>query len=104
MEVANIHIVSLTEIDQSIWATLWQAYQAFYQVDLLEQISKNTWHKLTDSKREHMYGFAALIAGRVVGIVHVIGFIGLPIRIIWLHNNFIIKSRRRLVSFNIGRS
>ena len=42
MEVANIHIMSLTEIDQSIWATLWQAYQAFYQVDLLEQISKNT--------------------------------------------------------------
>ena len=95
MEVPNIHIVPLTEIDQSIWAVLWQAYQA----DLLEQISENTWHKLTDSKREHMYGFAALIAGRVVGIVHVIGFIGLPIRIIWLHNNFIIKSRRRLVSF-----
>ena len=100
MEVPNIHIVPLTEIDQSIWAVLWQAYQ----VDLLQQISENTWHKLTDSKREHMYGFAALIAGRVVGIVHVIGFIGLPIRIIWLHNNFIIKSRRRLVSFNIGRS
>ena len=100
MEVLNIHIVPLTEIDQSIWAVLWQAYQ----VDLLQQISENTWHKLTDSKREHMYGFAALIAGRVVGIVHVIGFIGLPIRIIWLHNNFIIKSRRRLVSFNIGRS
>ena len=100
MEVANIHIVSLTGIDQSIWATLWQAYQA----DLLEQISENTWHKLTDSKREHMYGFAALIAGRVVGIVHVIGFIGSPIRTIWSHSNSIIKSRRRLVSFNIGRS
>ncbi|MDH0656775.1 GNAT family N-acetyltransferase, partial [Acinetobacter johnsonii] len=68
MEVPNIHIVPLTEIDQSIWAVLWQAYQ----VDLLQQISENTWHKLTDSKREHMYGFAALIAGRVVGIVHVI--------------------------------
>ena len=104
MEVRNIQIVPLTEIDPSIWVTLWQAYQAFYQADLLAQISENTWHKLTDSKREHMYGFAALIAGRVVGIVHVIGFIGLPIRIIWLHNNFIIKSRRRLVSFNIGRS
>lgn len=104
MEVRNIQIVPLTEIDQSIWTTLWQAYQAFYQVDLLEQISKNTWHKLTDSKREHMYGFAALIAGRVVGIVHAIGSIGSPIRIIWSHNNFIIKSRRRLVSFNIGRS
>ena len=72
MEVRNIQIVPLTEIDQSIWVTLWQAYQAFYQVDLLEQISKNTWHKLTDSKCEHMYGFAALIAGRVVGIVHVV--------------------------------
>ena len=82
MEVPNIHIVSLTEIDQSIWATLWQAYQAFYQVDLLEQISENTWHKLTDPKCEHMYGFAALIAGRVIGIVHVIGFIRSPIRTI----------------------
>jgi hypothetical protein len=54
MEVRNIQIVPLTEIDQSIWVTLWQAYQAFYQVDLLEQISENTWHKLTDSKREHI--------------------------------------------------
>lgn len=27
MEVPNIHIVPLTEIDQSIWTTLWQAYQ-----------------------------------------------------------------------------
>ena len=43
-----------------------------YQADLLQQTSENTWHKLTDSKREHMYGFAALMAGRVVGIVHVI--------------------------------
>ena len=68
MEVLNIHIVPLTEIDQSIWTTLWQAYQA----DLLERISENTWHKLTDSKREHIYGFAALMAGQVVGIVHVV--------------------------------
>ena len=60
MEVRNIQIVPLTEIDQSIWVTLWQAYQAFYQVDLLEQISENTWHKLTDSKREYMYGLPHL--------------------------------------------
>ena len=72
MEVPNIQIVPLTEIDQSIWTTLWQAYQAFYQVDLLQKISENTWHKLTDSKCEHIYGFAALMAGRVVGIVYVI--------------------------------
>ena len=72
MEVPNIHIVPLTEIDQSIWTTLWQAYQAFYQADLLQQTSENTWHKLTDSKREYIYGFAALMAGRVVGIVHVV--------------------------------
>jgi|GEM_PF-4963960 len=56
MEVPNIHIVPLTEIDQSIWTTLWQAYQT----DLLEQISENTWHKLTDSKREYMYGLPHL--------------------------------------------
>ena len=56
MEVPNIHIVPLTEIDQSIWAVLWQAYQ----VDLLQQISENTWHKLTDSKREYMYGLLHL--------------------------------------------
>ena len=56
MEVPNIHIVPLTEIDQSIWTTLWQAYQT----DLLEQISENTWHKLTDSKREYMYGLLHL--------------------------------------------
>ena len=53
MEVRNIQIVPLTEIDQSIWAALWQAYQAFYQADLLQQTFENTWHKLTDSKREY---------------------------------------------------
>ena len=71
MEVPNIHIVPLTEINQSIWTTLWKAYQAFYQVDLLEQISKNTWHKLTDSSVSICMVFA-LIAGRVIGIVHVV--------------------------------
>ena len=40
MEVHNIHIVPLTEIDQSIWTTLWQAYQAFYQSDLLDRYLK----------------------------------------------------------------
>ncbi len=67
MEVPNIHIVPLTEINQSIWTTLWKAYQA----DLLERISENTWHKLTDSSVSICMVFA-LMAGRVVGIVHVV--------------------------------
>lgn len=68
----NIQIVPLTEINQSDWFVLWKAYQAYYQVDLAEQVSAHTWNKLTNPKLEHMYGFAAKFDDQLVGIVHVI--------------------------------
>lgn len=68
----HITIQPLSEIDIQQWLSLWQAYQAFYQVKIDSTISLRTWQKLTDTKLEHMYGFAAILHEQVVGIVHVI--------------------------------
>lgn len=72
MQKQNIHIVPLSEVDQSIWSALWKDYQEFYNVSLSDQVIENTWNKLTSPAVEHLYGFAARIDDQVVGIVHVI--------------------------------
>ena len=68
----TLSIKNLTDISQSEWMILWKAYQAFYKTTLSEEVNANTWRRLTDPKVQEMYGFAALIDQRVVGIVHVV--------------------------------
>ena len=68
----KICIQPLTEISYHEWMPLWEAYQAFYSVQLSDAINRLTWQRLSQSKYEQMYGFAALINQKVVGIVHVV--------------------------------
>ena len=67
-----MNIKPLNEIDHTSWLSLWKAYQTFYQVSLSEEINSATWQRLTHDSHQHMYGFAAVLNGKVVGIVHVI--------------------------------
>jgi len=69
---SQIQIKSLEQISQPEWLFLWQDYQRFYQTQISEEVSENTWDKLTNYELDSMYGFAALIDGKVVGIVHII--------------------------------
>ena len=73
MEISSqIQIKSLEQISQPEWLFLWKGYQTFYEVQILEEINENTWAKLTSPGQDNMYGFAALIDGKVVGLVHVV--------------------------------
>ena len=68
----NIQALSSGSIQYSDWLPLWQGYQEFYQVQLSAEVSKNTWHKLSDPQQDHIYGFVAYIDNQAVGLVHVI--------------------------------
>ncbi|OTG91590.1 GNAT family N-acetyltransferase [Acinetobacter sp. ANC 3813] len=68
----SIEIKPLQSIRKEQWMPLWQGYQTFYGANILEDISQNTWTKLSSADVPHMYGFAAVIEYEVVGIVHVI--------------------------------
>lgn len=73
MEISSqIQIKSLEQISQPEWLFLWKGYQTFYEAQISDEVSKNTWDKLTNYELDSMYGFAALMDGKVVGIVHVI--------------------------------
>ena len=67
-----VEIKSLQSIGKEQWMPLWQSYQIFYGANIAEEVSQNTWHKLSSSDAPHIYGFAAMIGNQVVGIVHVI--------------------------------
>lgn len=68
----NLDIIPLTHISYQDWQPLWQSYQKFYHVALSEAVCQNTWQKLSDPQSPHIYGFAARLDGKIVGIVHVI--------------------------------
>jgi GNAT superfamily N-acetyltransferase len=70
--MVDIILKNITEISKQEWLLLWQDYQRFYQAQISEEVSEKTWEKLTGFELESMYGFAALIDGKVVGFVHVI--------------------------------
>lgn len=57
--------------DFDAWYALWRGYQAFYQVDLAETVSRTTWQRLLDPN-EPMHGTFALADGSPVGFVHYI--------------------------------
>ena len=68
----QLEILELSQIQQSKWQTLWKAYQQFYQTDLSADITEYTWQRLSSEEIKHMYGFAAILDGNIVGIVHVV--------------------------------
>ena len=69
---SQIQIKSLEQISQYQWLPLWQEYQAFYHAKICDEGSENTWAKLHSTELDSMYGFAALLDEKVVGIVHVV--------------------------------
>lgn len=68
----KINIVNLSCIGSEDWLRLWQAYQSFYKTSIAADVSNHTWQKLCNPELSHIYGFAAILKDKVVGIVHVI--------------------------------
>jgi GNAT superfamily N-acetyltransferase len=53
------------------WRTLWRGYQAFYEVDIAETVTMETWRRLHDPA-EPMRGLGAWLEGDLVGIMHLV--------------------------------
>jgi GNAT superfamily N-acetyltransferase len=60
------------EADRDAWLPLWRGYQAFYQVDIPDDVTALTWRRFHDPA-EPMHALVAEDGGgRIVGIVHYI--------------------------------
>ncbi|MEE1612041.1 GNAT family N-acetyltransferase [Microvirga sp. CF3016] len=55
--------------DRTAWEPLWQGYLTFYKSSLLPEVTDTTWRRFLDPA-EPVHGLAAVLDGRIVGIVH----------------------------------
>jgi GNAT superfamily N-acetyltransferase len=57
--------------DREAWEPLWQGYLTFYKSTVPSEVTDTTWRRLNDAA-EPIHGLAAVLDGRIVGIVHYI--------------------------------
>ena len=67
----KIGIVPLSEIQFEQWLLLWQGYQQFYWVQLSNEVTRQTWSKLTDPQRPYIYKFIVSVMQHNVLSLHV---------------------------------
>lgn len=61
-----IEIRNLSEADAAAWRGLWEAYLAFYQVNLAPEVTDRTWARLIDPASP-LKGRLAVVDGVVLG-------------------------------------
>lgn len=57
--------------DKLAWQSLWHDYLAFYQTELPQVITDNTWQKIIDDNSQ-IFGFGGWQGDNLVGFVHVV--------------------------------
>jgi GNAT superfamily N-acetyltransferase len=62
-------IRSLNPEDYPQWLPLWQGYQAFYKVEIAQEVTAHTWVRLISSHTP-IACFVAENQGEIIGIVH----------------------------------
>jgi GNAT superfamily N-acetyltransferase len=65
------HIRPLDPADRAAWEPLWQGYLTFYKASIPDEVTDLSWARLHDPA-EPMHGYAALVDGHMVGIMHLI--------------------------------
>jgi len=71
--MADINIRPLTAEDESVWRPLWQAYLAFYETTLPEEIYRSSFDRMLAGNAGAPNEFRGMIAkadGKPVGLVH----------------------------------
>ena len=64
----EIEITPLRASERARWSELWSAYQRFYGVELPDQVTDRTWHRIHAG---HIHALGARDASaRLVGIAH----------------------------------
>ncbi len=65
----TIEIRPIDKVDHAAWLPLWRGYQAFYKVDIPDEVSEVTWRRLLDPD-EPIGGALAWQGSTAVGLVH----------------------------------
>ena len=66
--MSSIEISPLRASERLRWSELWNAYQRFYAIELPQQVTDSTWHRI-HAGRIHALG-ARDASDRLVGIAH----------------------------------
>jgi GNAT superfamily N-acetyltransferase len=65
----NILVRAARGDEYAAWTPLWRGYQAFYKVDIAEDVSRLTWQRFHDAA-EPMHCDFVEVDGEVRGLVH----------------------------------
>ncbi|NUU33600.1 GNAT family N-acetyltransferase [Pseudomonas sp. C2B4] len=69
--MSQIEIRQVSADDHVAWLPLWQAYLRFYNTELPETVTQNTWQRMLDPN-EPTHAALAWADGKAVGMVHFI--------------------------------
>lgn len=67
----SLEIKAVTESDFDIWLPLWKGYQRFYEVDIPEPVTRETWRRFSDPV-EPLHAALAFVGERALGLAHTI--------------------------------
>jgi hypothetical protein len=67
--VQQLEIKAIDKNDFDIWLPLWKGYQRFYEVDIPESVTLETWARFLDPA-EPMHAAIAMMGARALGLVH----------------------------------
>ncbi|SCA56441.1 GCN5-related N-acetyltransferase (fragment) [Candidatus Terasakiella magnetica] len=56
--------------DYSRWFDLWQAYLAFYTVELSDEVTQKVWERLMNEDDKDLYGLVCEDEDHVIGFTH----------------------------------
>ena len=65
-----IKIRPVLAADRADWNRLWEAYLAFYETELDEEIYDSTFARLLSEDPQEFNGFVAELDGKLIGLVH----------------------------------
>ncbi|WP_025600278.1 GNAT family N-acetyltransferase [Burkholderia sp. WSM2230] len=65
----SVEIKAIEKNDFDIWLPLWKGYQRFYEVDIPESVTLETWARLLDPN-EPMHAALAMMGEHAFGLVH----------------------------------
>lgn len=67
----SIEIKAIEHKDFEVWLPLWKAYQQFYEVEIPETVTLQTWERFLNTG-EPMHAALAMLGEQAVGFVHTI--------------------------------
>ncbi|QDJ45701.1 GNAT family N-acetyltransferase [Bordetella hinzii] len=67
--MSSLDIRPVSPADFDVWLPLWKGYQAFYNVDIADAVTRVAWERFLDPAQP-MHAALAYDNGRAIGMVH----------------------------------